>query len=150
MVKKVAGRLRLDLSQYWEIEAFSQFGSDLDVSTLKQLERGKRLIEVLKQNQYEPLRISQQIVIIYAAVNGFLDDIDLSKVQDFEKELHSQLRSQHQQVLEQIETKKDLDDVITKQLEDIINDVRKLFVEEAVSESFTSIKRAFPVVKAVA
>ena len=85
--KQVAGSLRLDLSQYWEMEAFAQFGSDLDKATLKQLERGKRLIEILKQDQYSPLRISQQIVIIYAAINGFLDHVDIQKVRAFEKEL---------------------------------------------------------------
>ena len=69
--KQVAGDLRLSLSQYWELEAFAQFGSDLDKATVAQLERGKRLIEILKQDQYSPLRISQQIAIIYAAVNGF-------------------------------------------------------------------------------
>ena len=78
--KQVAGSLRLDLSQYWEMEAFAQFGSDLDKATLKQLERGKRLIEILKQDQYSPLRISQQIVIIYAAINGFLDYVGIQKL----------------------------------------------------------------------
>ena len=87
--KQVAGSLRLDLSQYNEIAAFAQFGSDLDKATLKQLERGKRLTELLKQDQYSPLRISQQIIIIYAAINGHLDTIPVEKVRAFEKELFS-------------------------------------------------------------
>ena len=127
--KKVSGRLRLDLSQYWEIEAFSQFGSDLDAATLKQLERGKRLIEILKQDQFEPLRIAQQIVIVYAAVNGFLDDIDLSKIQSFEKELYSVLISEKASLLDDIEAKKDLTDEITSDLDSIIEEVKKSFVE---------------------
>ena len=127
--KKVSGRLRLDLSQYWEIEAFAQFGSDLDAATRQQLERGKRLIEILKQDQFNPLRISQQIAIVYAAIHGHLDDIDLSKVQEFEKELYSLLNSQHSDLLDKLETEKELSDEIVTKFEEIIAEVRKLFVE---------------------
>jgi len=127
--KKVSGRLRLDLSQYWEIEAFSQFGSDLDSATLKQLERGKRLIEILKQNQFEPLRISQQVAIVFAAVNGYLDNIELSKIQEFEKELYSVLISEKSKLLDEIESKKDLTDAITKDLTAVIEEVKKSFAE---------------------
>jgi F-type H+/Na+-transporting ATPase subunit alpha len=127
--KKVSGRLRLDLSQYWEIEAFSQFGSDLDSATVKQLDRGKRLIEILKQNQFEPLRISQQVAIVYAAVNGFLDDIELSAVLEFEKELYSVLISEHAKLLDEIETKKDLTDSIANALTAVIEEVKKSFAE---------------------
>ena len=112
--KQVAGSLRLDLSQYWEMEAFAQFGSDLDKATLKQLERGKRLIEILKQDQYSPLRISQQIVIVYAAVNGYLDDIEPSKIQAFEKELLSIVQMEHSSALDEIETEKELNDSIKR------------------------------------
>ncbi len=83
--KQVAGSLRLDLSQFYEIAAFAQFGSDLDKATQKQLERGKRLTELLKQDQYSPLRISQQIIIFYTAINGHLDNVPVDKVRDFEK-----------------------------------------------------------------
>jgi len=127
--KRVAGRLRLDLSQYWEIEAFAQFGSDLDSATKKQLERGKRLIEVLKQDQFNPFRISQQIAIIYAAVHGHLDDIELSKVQEFEKELFSVLNTQNTDLLDKIETEKDLTDEISAKFEEIIAEVKKLFIK---------------------
>ena len=126
--KKVSGRLRLDLSQYWEIEAFSQFGSDLDASTLQQLERGKRLIEILKQNQFEPLRISQQVCIVYAATNGFLDDLELSKIQEFEHELYALINSNHSDLLESIESTKDLTDDIVERLEGLIKEVKKMFV----------------------
>jgi len=127
--KQVSGRLRLDLSQYWEIEAFAQFGSDLDKATLQQLDRGKRLIEVLKQDQYKPLRISLQIAIIYAAVNGFLDEVPVNKVTEFEKELHSVLNTQYASVLDELEAKKKFDDEITATLEKAITDCQKLFVE---------------------
>ncbi len=128
--KSVSGKLRLELSQYWEIEAFSQFGSDLDVATLKQLERGKRLIEILKQNQYEPLRVSLQVAIVYAATNGYLDDIALDRVQEFEKELFSTLNTQQADVLDKIENEKVLSEDIESTLKACITDVKKLYVED--------------------
>jgi F-type H+/Na+-transporting ATPase subunit alpha len=127
--KKVAGSLRLDLSQYWEIEAFAQFGSDLDKATRQQLDRGKRLIEVLKQAQYQPLRISLQIAIIYAATKGKLDDIDVNKVREFEKELQSLLSTKYPDTLNEIEEKKVLTDSVIEVLDAAINQSRKLFVE---------------------
>jgi F-type H+-transporting ATPase subunit alpha len=127
--KKVSGGLRLDLSQYWEIEAFAQFGSDLDKATLSQLERGKRLIEVLKQDQYKPLRISLQIAIVYAAVNGHVDDIEVSKVREFEIELHSVLETKHAAILDEVESKKELSDSVKAAFDSAIQQVRKLFVE---------------------
>ncbi|MFT5170747.1 MAG: F-type H+-transporting ATPase subunit alpha [Candidatus Marinamargulisbacteria bacterium] len=127
--KQVAGGLRLELSQYWEIEAFSQFGSDLDKATLSQLERGKRLIEILKQDQYKPLRISLQIAIVYAGVSGFLDIVPLNKIQEFEKELQSILNSQYASLLDDIESKKKLDDDIKSKLDAAIKECQKLFTE---------------------
>ncbi len=127
--KKVSGSLRLDLSQYWEIEAFSQFGSDLDKATQKQLERGKRLIEVLKQDQYQPNRISLQIAIIYAATNGHLDDLECEQVREFEKELFSTLRSKQSAMLDKLESEKELTDEIKSVFNSVLEDVKKLFVE---------------------
>lgn len=127
--KQVSGRLRLDLSQYWEIEAFAQFGSDLDKATVQQLDRGKRVIEVLKQDQYKPLRISLQIAIIYAVVNGFLDVVPVNKVIEFEKELQSILTSQYASVLDKIEETKSFDADITASFEKAILECQKLFVE---------------------
>jgi F-type H+-transporting ATPase subunit alpha len=86
-MKQVAGRLRLDLAQYREMAAFAQFGSELDASTQAQLARGERMVELLKQDQYEPLRVEQQIVSIFAGVNGFLDDMPVEMSRDFAKEL---------------------------------------------------------------
>jgi len=125
--KQVAGSLRLDLSQYWEMEAFAQFGSDLDKATLKQLERGKRLIEILKQDQYSPLRISQQIAIIYAAINGFLDNVPVDKVRSFEKELFSIIQMEYADVLNQLESEKVLTDDIKSKIEAAINECSSLF-----------------------
>lgn len=126
--KQVAGRLRLDLAQYWEIEAFAQFGSDLDKATQQQLDRGKRLVEILKQDQYKPARISLQIAIVYAAVNGLLDEIPVQKVLNFEKDLTSILNSQFSDLLDAIETEKKLSDDITQKLEAAIQETRKLYV----------------------
>jgi F-type H+/Na+-transporting ATPase subunit alpha len=127
--KQVAGSLRLDLAQYWEIEAFSQFGSDLDKTTMAQLERGKRLVEVLKQNQYTPLRIALQIAIVYTAVNGYLDEIKIEHVADFEKELFSLLNFEHTELLEEIEKKKILNEEIKGKLEAVIKECLKVMAE---------------------
>jgi F-type H+/Na+-transporting ATPase subunit alpha len=128
--KQVAGSLRLDLSQYWEIEAFSKFGSDLDKATIAQLERGKRLIEILKQDQYKPLRISLQIEVVYAAVNGFLDKLAIQNIHHFEKELHLILNMQNADLLEMIEQRKELDDEIKGRLEKSINECLSMFNQE--------------------
>ena len=125
--KQVAGSLRLDLSQFYEIAAFAQFGSDLDKSTQKQLERGKRLTELLKQDQYSPLRISQQIIIFYAAINGFLDNVPVNKVRDFEKELYSILQMEHSDVLTILETEKVLSDDVKAKIETAIKECSSLF-----------------------
>ncbi|MBT6121531.1 F0F1 ATP synthase subunit alpha, partial [bacterium] len=128
--KQVAGQLRLDLSQYWEIEAFSQFGSDLDKATLSQLDRGKRLIQILKQGQYEPLRISLQIAIVYSTINGFLDTVPVKKVGEFEKELQSVLTIQNADLLDEIESVKNLTKEIKGKLDSIIKEILPLFTEK--------------------
>ncbi|WP_156241287.1 F0F1 ATP synthase subunit alpha [Helicobacter heilmannii] len=107
--KQVAGTLRLDLAQYRELQAFSQFASDLDEASRKQLERGQRMVEVLKQPPYSPLPIEKQIVMIYTGVKGFLDDIPAKKVVDFESGLYPFLESKYPNILEDIRTKKALD-----------------------------------------
>ena len=84
-MRQVAGRLRLDLAQYREMAAFAQFGSELDAATQAQLARGQRMVEILKQDQYEPLRVAQQVMIIYAGVNGLLDDVPVEVCREFER-----------------------------------------------------------------
>jgi len=88
-MKKVAGTLRLDLAAYRELEAFAQFGSDLDKATLAKLERGKRTVEVLKQDLNKPIKVEYQVVIIYALTRGYLDDIPVKDIRRFENELYS-------------------------------------------------------------
>src|SRR6186713_1908620 len=109
-MRQVAGSLRLDLAQYRELAAFAQFGSDLDKATQAQLTRGARLVELLKQPQYQPLSVGQQVAIIYAGINGYLDTVPISDVRAFETELYAFLESRHPQILATIAEKKILDD----------------------------------------
>jgi F-type H+-transporting ATPase subunit alpha len=115
-MRQVAGTLRLDLAQYRELAAFAQFGSDLDKSTQAQLTRGARLVEILKQPQYEPLPVEKQVAIIFAGTNGYLDAIPTSEIRSFETELYSFLDARHPQVLRGIATKKQLDDELKSAL----------------------------------
>lgn len=126
--KQVAGSLRLDLSQFYEIAAFAQFGSDLDKATQQQLDRGKRLTELLKQDQYSPLRISQQIILFYAAIHGYLDAVPVEKVRAFEKELFSIMQMNHADVLIKIETDKVLNDATKSVIESAIKECSTLFL----------------------
>jgi F-type H+-transporting ATPase subunit alpha len=109
-MRQVAGTLRLDLAQYRELAAFAQFGSDLDKSTQAQLTRGARLVEILKQPQYEPLPVEKQIAIIFAGTNGYLDAVAIAELRTFEVELYAYLESRHPEVLRDIAEKKQLDD----------------------------------------
>ncbi len=123
-MKKVAGKLRLDVAQYRELAAFAQFGSDLDEATKKQLERGKRVTEVLKQGQYEPLDVSWQVAILYAAVNGYLDDIPVEQIKSFEKQLDDHLK--RSSLVKLIHEQKDLTPEIEEQLKSLINEVKQI------------------------
>ncbi|MBI3618935.1 F0F1 ATP synthase subunit alpha, partial [Candidatus Peregrinibacteria bacterium] len=98
-MKKVAGRLRLDLAQYRELAVFAQFGSDLDAATKKQLDRGARLTELLKQDQYQPIPVAEQVAVLYAGVNGYLDDIPVDRVRAFMADFLTMLRAQHPDIL---------------------------------------------------
>ena len=112
IIKKLGGGVRLALAQYRELAAFSQFASDLDEATRKQLERGQRVTELMKQKQYSPLSIGEMGVSLYAANEGFLDDVDFDKVVDFEESLHGYMRSNHQDLLDQVSQSGDWDDNI--------------------------------------
>ena len=125
-MKRVAGKLRLDLAQYRELAAFAQFGSDLDAATKKQIERGKRLTEILKQKQYIPLSVEHQVAILYAAVNGLLDDIEPEKLEAFEEKFHASLEREPSGVLQAIREKKELTEEIEKKLKKVIEDFKKL------------------------
>jgi F-type H+-transporting ATPase subunit alpha len=129
-MKQVAGRLRMDLAQYRELEAFAKFGSDLDETTQQQLHRGERLIEILKQDQYSPLSFEKQIVIIYAATNGYIDEIGIDDVRRFEEEFVSYLEMKHGQLLPDLAERKEIDDDIEKRLKATLEDFLKIFKHE--------------------
>jgi F-type H+-transporting ATPase subunit alpha len=110
-MKSVAGNLRLELAQYRELAAFAQFGSDLDASTQKALNRGARLVEILKQGQYVPMHVGLQVAIMYAATKGYLDNIEISQVLNFERGLADHLNAKYSAVLAKIEQRAKLNDV---------------------------------------
>ncbi len=130
-MKQVAGRLRLDLAQFRELEAFAKFGSDLDKTTQQQLHRGRRLIEVLKQDQYTPLSFESQIAIIFAATNGFVDEISIEEIKRYERELLSFLEMKFSDLLPAIAEKKTLDDELQNKLSKALDDFSKIFKTEA-------------------
>jgi len=125
--KQVAGTLKLDLAQYRELEAFAQFASDLDASTRAQLERGQRMVELLKQGVNKPLVIEKQVTILYAGVNGFIDDIDPSEVVRFETEFHEFIESKYSSLITDLNAKKKVDDDIKEVLETAINEFKTIF-----------------------
>src|SRR3989449_161908 len=125
-MKQVAGRLRLDLAQYRELEAFAQFGSELDPATQRQLARGERIVEVLKQPQYQPMPVEQQVVIIFAVTNGFLDDVAVDRIKGWEKGLHEFMAAQHREIGEEIRTRKALADDLTARLRKAIEEYKAL------------------------
>lgn len=119
-MKKVAGKLKLSLAQFRELEAFAQFGSDLDEETKKQIELGKRLTELLKQTQYSPLPVANQVVILYAANNGYLNDIAVENIKRFQNEFNDYLKTDSSKILSEIEEKKELDEKTEKKLIKVI------------------------------
>jgi F-type H+-transporting ATPase subunit alpha len=126
-MKQIAGMLRLDLAQYRELAAFAQFGSDLDKATLAQIERGKRMVELLKQDQYVPLPVEQQIATIFAGTQGYLDDIPVESVRKFDAEFLRFMREQKEDVLKEIAEKKALDDDLKAKLASAVEEFKKGF-----------------------
>jgi F-type H+-transporting ATPase subunit alpha len=121
-MKRVAGRLRLDLAQYRELEAFAKFGSDLDKATQAQLRRGSRLVELLKQGQYDPMSVEKQVVSIFVGTNGYLDELPIGSIQRFEKEFLELMEVKHRDILDEIAKTKDLSDQIQGKLVPIVKD----------------------------
>src|SRR6056297_738591 len=129
-MKKVAGRLRLDLAQYRELEAFAQFGSDLDAATQRQLARGARTVELLKQPQYQPVRVENQVAVIYAVTNGYVDDVPVERMREWEVGFHETLAATHPDVLTGIREGKQLTDEIVESLNTAITDYTAAFKAE--------------------
>ncbi len=129
-MKSIAGTLRLDLAQYRAMAAFSQFASDLDARTRAQLDRGVRLVEILKQNQYVPLPVEKQILIIFAGTQGFLDDLPVAELGRFEAELYKFTEAKHPTVLTDIIGRKVLDDDLKARMKAAIEACKKKFVHD--------------------
>ena len=134
-MRSVAGRLRLDLAQYRELEAFAQFGSDLDATTQAQLARGERTVEVLKQGQYQPMPVENQVCVIFAATQGHLDEIEVARLRRWERGFHDFLGTQHENVLSGIREEKELTDEITAALVAAIEEYNKIFAAEVEAEA---------------
>lgn len=129
-MKKVAGKLRLELAQYRELAAFMQFGSDMDKSTRDQLNRGARLVEILKQGQYVPMTLSQEVSIIYLGTKGIVDEVPLEKVADFEKGFHKFLAEKYPDVVNEIEKTKELADATAQKLDRAGNEFKQQFLKK--------------------
>ncbi|ADQ13877.1 F0F1 ATP synthase subunit alpha [Halanaerobium hydrogeniformans] len=150
-MKEVAGTLRLDLSQYRELEAFSQFGSDLDKATQQKLARGERIVEILKQDQYSPMDVEDQVIIIYTVVNGFLDDLPVDNLQRFEAEFLDYLDSTHPELGQEIKEEGKLTDELKENIKKAINEFKDMFevkkktivdMDDSLSESDTEAEEA--------
>ncbi len=128
-MKKVAGKLKLSLAQYRELEAFAQFGSDLDEATKQQLNRGARITEILKQPQFTPLSVAKQVAIIYAVINGYTDKVEVKDLAKFEKELFSSLDQSGQDFIKHIETEGTLTDDVEAKLKTLLEDLTETFVK---------------------
>jgi F-type H+-transporting ATPase subunit alpha len=126
-MKQVAGRLRLDLAQFRELAAFAQFGSDLDAATQAQLKRGEKLVEILKQAQYVPFPVEEQVAVIFCGVNGLLDDVPTAALGKFEKEFISYLKNSKGDILNSIRTEKALSNELTDKLKGAVEEFKKMF-----------------------
>jgi F-type H+-transporting ATPase subunit alpha len=130
-MKQVAGRLKLEMAQYRELAAFAQFGTaELDKATQAQLERGQRITEILKQPQYEPVSMAGQVLILYAAINAFIDDVRVSEVLRFEAEFQSFMEANHPEILKEVADKKDLSQDTEDELKAAIIEFKKGFITE--------------------
>ncbi len=124
-MKKVAGSIKLELAQYREMAAFAQFGSDLDASTQKLLNRGSKLTELLKQNQYSPMPVAEQVISVFSGVRGFLDDVELSKIKDTEKQIFNEIKTKGPEIIDSINNTGKLEEEIEKKLTSIIENYKK-------------------------
>tara|TARA_Y100000590_G_scaffold378772_1_gene445973 strand:+ start:4744 stop:6270 length:1527 start_codon:yes stop_codon:yes gene_type:complete len=124
-MKKVAGSIKLELAQYREMAAFAQFGSDLDASTQKLLNRGSKLTELLKQDQYSPMPVAQQVIAVFSGVKGFLDDVELSDIKDMEKQIYEQIKLSNPEIIDSINSTGKLEEESEKQLTKIITEFKK-------------------------
>ena len=124
-MKKVSGSMKLELAQYREMAAFAQFGSDLDASTQKLLNRGSKLTELLKQKQYSPMTVAEQVISVFCGVKGYLDDVDQKNLSEFEKNIVEKCKSEAPEIIESISNSGKLEENTEKRLVEIISDLKK-------------------------
>jgi F-type H+-transporting ATPase subunit alpha len=129
-MRKVAGSLRLDLAAYRELEAFAQLGTELDPSTQAKLDRGARMVELLKQPQYQTMHVADQILSLYTATKGFMDKIPVEKISDFESTLLTKIRDSHSEVRQQVMADKVISDELAPELNKIIEGIREAFLQQ--------------------
>jgi F-type H+-transporting ATPase subunit alpha len=129
-MKQVAGTLKLDLAQYRELAAFTQFGSDLDKATQAQLARGSRLVEILKQPQYQPMSLSEQVLILFAGTRGFLDKYEIEKLKDYEIQLSSFVKGKYSEIMTEIDEKKEISPELDKKMNDALTEFDSIFVTD--------------------
>jgi F-type H+/Na+-transporting ATPase subunit alpha len=125
-MKKVAGSIKLELAQYREMAAFAQFGSDLDASTQKLLNRGSKLTELLKQDQYSPMPVAQQVIAVFSGVRGFLDDVELSNIKNTEKQIYEEVQSKSPEIIDSINSTGKIEEEIDKKLTQVIEEFKKI------------------------
>ncbi|MFN2593388.1 MAG: F0F1 ATP synthase subunit alpha, partial [Actinomycetota bacterium] len=143
-MKQVAGRLRLDLAQFRELEAFAEFGSDLDKTSQAQLDRGERTVEILKQRQYSPFSMEDQVVIIWAATNGFLDDIEVDKCRDFEKGLLEHIHARHSGLTDTIRDTGKLEDDTIEALKKAVGEFKETFADRVGTVDTVAAEEGVP------
>tara|TARA_B110001454_G_C12542167_1_gene359885 strand:- start:376 stop:756 length:381 start_codon:yes stop_codon:yes gene_type:complete len=124
-MKKVAGSIKLELAQYREMAAFAQFGSDLDASTQKLLNRGSKLTELLKQDQYSPMAVAQQVIAVFSGVRGFLDDVEIADIKNTEKLIYEEVKSSNPEIIDSINNTGKLEEEVEKKLISIIEKFKK-------------------------
>lgn len=129
-MRRIAGTLRLELAQYRELAAFAQFGSDLDKATLKQLSRGERLTELLKQPQFKPMEVEFQVLSIFAGTRGFLDNIKISHIRDYEESLHKYFKEEKNEILKEIKEKKDISKDLESKIAEVLKDFTSFYLKE--------------------
>jgi F-type H+-transporting ATPase subunit alpha len=128
-MKKVAAKLKLAMAQYRELAAFAQFGtSELDKATKLQIDRGKRIEEVLKQLQFAPMPLENQVIILFAVINGYIDDLPVDKVREFESKLLASIRTTNAELVNKLAKEKDFDDKMESEMKDAITDFKKSFM----------------------
>jgi F-type H+-transporting ATPase subunit alpha len=133
-MKKVAGSLRLDLAQYWELEAFAQLGTELDPATQARIDRGKRMVELLKQGQYVPMSVEDQVIMIYAGTRGVLDKVPLDRIEEFEEKLLAYVRETHSELREAIRNEKVISEETDKNLLSVLNEFADAFLGGAAPD----------------